>query len=564
MAEETENKTDAATTGPGSNGSTSTKDRTGHTTPDDAKPSASATGPDSGSSNNNASSPANPARGIIIGVIAGAALIAGVTWGVGYISYSGSHASTDDAYVTGDLVNVSPIVSGTVSQILVSEGDTVKRGQLVARLDDSGPLALLRQDQAAYNAAESQVPEAQIQLQYQIEQTAAAIRKAQAGVASQQAKTSGAAAQVGLTRATYAGQVSQAQSQLTAASAQAQQVAAQQSTAEDAVGNAQQAVTTARHAAEAMRAQISSASANATKAQNDLKRYAALLKVDAVTQQQYDSISATAAAAESELTVAQQQYAQSRSQVVQALTNVRQVEAQANAAQKASDAALQQVSVARAGLGLAQAGAGQLGIQQANLSGNQENNAQSLADLQNAESQKSQVMLRKRQIDTAIAQAAQQKAVLDNAKILLADTYIYAPADGEVVHKAVNVGTSASQGQTLFTMTQGNYKWVTANFKETQLLKVRPGETAEVEVDAFPGKIFKGVVKSINQATGSSTALLPPDNATGNFTKVVQRIPVRIELVAASSSDPNQYARREDITRLSDGESVTATIKTSH
>ena len=97
------------------------------------------------------------------------------------------------------------------------------------------------------------------------------------------------------------------------------------------------------------------------------------------------------------------------------------------------------------------------------------------------------------------------------------------------------------------TITQGDYVYVTANFKETQLRDVKPGEEAEVEVDAFPNLTFKGKVGSINEATGATNALLPPDNATGNFTKVVQRIPVRIELVAAKDGDDKKYARAEDI-----------------
>jgi membrane fusion protein (multidrug efflux system) len=110
------------------------------------------------------------------------------------------------------------------------------------------------------------------------------------------------------------------------------------------------------------------------------------------------------------------------------------------------------------------------------------------------------------------------------------------------------------------TLSKGNYVWVSANFKETQLAEVRPGEPAEVEVDGFPGKIFRGKVRAITAATGASTALLPPDNATGNFTKVVQRIPVRIEL--SPSDEGGNYANKDDIANLRQGMSVTATIDT--
>jgi Cation efflux system protein CusB domain 1 len=118
-------------------------------------------------------------------------------------------------------------------------------------------------------------------------------------------------------------------------------------------------------------------------------------------------------------------------------------------------------------------------------------------------------------------------------------------------------------GQTILTLTEGDYVWVTANYKETQLRNTHPGQPAEVEVDAVPGKAFLGWVRSINEATGAATSLLPPENATGNFVKVVQRIPVRIELDPAGDDEDRKYARLSDIRTLRQGMSVSATIDTS-
>jgi membrane fusion protein (multidrug efflux system) len=129
-----------------------------------------------------------------------------------------------------------------------------------------------------------------------------------------------------------------------------------------------------------------------------------------------------------------------------------------------------------------------------------------------------------------------------------------------VVRKSVNVGASLSAGQTILTITQGDGVYVTANFKETQIGNVRVGQPAEIEVDAFPGKVFKGIVGAINEATGATTSLLPPDNATGNFTKVVQRIPVKIALVPG---DGDKEGTAADIALLRQGMSVTVTIDTS-
>lgn len=505
----------------------------------------------------------NPRRQLITGLIVAVVVILALIWGVRYLHYSRTHVSTDDAYVNGNLVNVSPIISGTLNQLTVEEGDVVKAGQLIGRLEDSGQLAALRQAQAAYDAAETQLPQAQINLAYQEQSTDATIRKAQAEIAAQNAKTAGAQQQVALSAATVRNQVAQAQSEVAQAQAQAESAEAQVRTAAAAVESQRQAVQTAQRAANAAAANISAAQANRDKAIRDESRYALLVKQEAVTQQQYDSASAAAVSAVSQLESTRQQAAQAQSQVATARANVQQALAQEQAAQRQADAAEQQVEVARAGLNLARANLGQIPIQQTNVANNLQQGGQAQADLATALAGKQQIALRQKEIATYEAQAAQAKAALANAQVTENDTYIYAPTNGQVVRKSVNVGAALSPGQTIVTLTAGNEVWVDANFKETQLTNVRPNQPAEVEVDTFPGKIFKGRVQAIEEATGASTALLPPDNATGNFTKVVQRVPVRIQLIPASDSDDKQYARAADIQNLRQGLSTTVTIDTS-
>lgn len=505
----------------------------------------------------------NPRRQLIIGIIVAAAVIFAIIWGISFYHYSQTHVSTDDAYVTGNLVNVSPIISGTLSQLTVEEGDNVKAGQLIGRLEDSGPRAALRQAQAAYAAAQSQIPQARISLVYQQQATNAAIKHAQAEISGQNARTLGAQQQVTLSAATVRNQVAQAQSQVAQAQAQAAGVRAQVSTALAGVQAQQQAVETAQRAADAAQANIAAAQANRDKAARDETRYATLVKQEAVTQQQYDAAAAAAISADSEWQAVKQQAAQAQSQVSTARANVRQAQAQLRTAQKQADAADQQVDVARAGLNLARANLSQIGIQQSNVANNVEQGGQAQADLANANAGKEQIALRQQEIATYQAQAAQAQASLANAQVTLNDNAIYAPTDGQVVRKTVNVGAALSPGQTIVTLTAGNEIWVTANFKETQLTHVRPGQPAEVEVDTFPGRIFKGQVQAIEEATGASTALLPPDNATGNFTKVVQRVPVRIKLIPASDDEDKKYARAADIRSLRQGFSTSVTIDTS-
>ena len=132
-------------------------------------------------------------------------------------------------------------------------------------------------------------------------------------------------------------------------------------------------------------------------------------------------------------------------------------------------------------------------------------------------------------------QAAQ--AARENAALQLEYTTIKAPATGLVSRKQVEVGQLVQPGQTLFSIVPDTGVWVTANFKETQLADIRVGQPVDVEVDAYGGQTVEGRVESISGATGAKFALLPPDNATGNFTKVVQRVPVRIRVVKGIGPD---------------------------
>jgi len=502
-----------------------------------------------------------PARNPIVIVVAAIAVILLLIWGIRYYGYSQTHVSTDDAYVTGDLVNVSPIISGTLETLTVDEGDVVKAGQVIAKLDQSGPKASYEQALAAYDAAESEVPQAKTELAYETASVAAGISQAAAGLGAQNAKSNAAAQQVTLSAATTSNQLSQAQAQLRQAQASAKQSSAQASAADAQYRNQLQAVQTAQSAANAAQAQIAAAQANQVKAAKDEARYAKLLQQDAVTQQQYDSALAASQSADAQLVTVQQQAAQAQSALDQAKVGVQQMAGQRSAAQEAAQAAAQQVQVAAAGEQIAVANLTQVGVQRSNLLNNQALGQQNSAELTAAEAASQNVQLKKQQVVTANSQANQAEAALRNAKVTLDDTTIAAPSDGTIVRKGANIGDSLSPGQTIVTMTQTNYVWVSANFKETQLQNVKPGQAAEVEVDALPGVVFKGHVKSINEASGNATALLPADNATGNFTKVVQRIPVRIELTADNAAG-SKYANAAQIAQLRQGMSVEATIDT--
>lgn len=137
----------------------------------------------------------------------------------------------------------------------------------------------------------------------------------------------------------------------------------------------------------------------------------------------------------------------------------------------------------------------------------------------------------------ASARLLAAEAQRDNAALQLSYTSIIAPVTGTVAKKLVEVGQLVQPGQTLMSVVSDTGMYVTANFKETQLDQIHAGQKVELEVDAYSGSKFEGEVESISSATGARFALLPPDNATGNFTKVVQRIPVRIRITKDLGKD---------------------------
>jgi len=232
------------------------------------------------------------------------------------------------------------------------------------------------------------------------------------------------------------------------------------------------------------RANVDARQASCDRAQADLARMKPLLAKAEISQQQFDAYLAAARVADSELKAAKERLA-----ATQQTAEVSKVSMQAEQAK---------VEKARAGVREALANHKQVNIRQADAS-------------------------------SAIAAVAQARANLLAAELQLSYTTLVAPIDGVVTKKSVEPGQIVQPGQGLLLLIPLHDVWVTANFKETQLAKVRSGQKAEIFVDMY-GKTFPGHVDSIAGSTGSRLSLLPPENATGNFVKVVQRIPVKIVL----------------------------------
>jgi|HubBroStandDraft_4_1064222.scaffolds.fasta_scaffold11297_2 membrane fusion protein (multidrug efflux system) len=242
-------------------------------------------------------------------------------------------------------------------------------------------------------------------------------------------------------------------------------------------------------------ANVAAKRATNERAQSDLARYTPLLATDDVSKFQYDSVEAAARVAKSELQAAEQQLA----------------------------AAQQAVEIARA-----------------NARSSQARFLRSQSQLLQTKAQEQQVPIAEATYKSALAAVERAKATLQQAELNLAYTHIIAPITGQVTQKSVDLGQYVSPGQLLFTIVPLDQVYVTANFKETQLANVVPGQKVRIHVDTYRRE-FEGVVDSIAGAAGSRQALLPPQNATGNFIKVVQRIPVKI--LVKPNKNPNLVLR---------------------
>ncbi|HMJ10291.1 MAG TPA: HlyD family secretion protein, partial [Polyangiaceae bacterium] len=173
------------------------------------------------------------------------------------------------------------------------------------------------------------------------------------------------------------------------------------------------------------------------------------------------------------------------------------------------------------------------------------------AELRTAQTAPQQMTAMRARADSARAHAKQAETAVRQAELNMERAVVKAPIKGIVSKKSVEPGQVIQPGQPLMTIIPLEQVWITANFKETQLSDVRPGQRVTISVDAYGGRSFEGHVDSISAATGARFSLLPPENATGNFVKVVQRVPVKI--VLEQGQDPEHLLRP--------GMSVTPTVR---
>jgi membrane fusion protein (multidrug efflux system) len=367
----------------------------------------------------------NKSRNILILVVIVVVVLVG---GLFLWWHLGSYESTDDAQVDAHLYPVSSRVSGYVTKVNVADNQYVQKGALLVEVDPKD---------------------------YEV-----AVAEAKANLANAEATAQSLNITVPITTANTSSQLKFAVS---------------------GVENASAGILNTQNQVAAAHAQLEAAEANDVKAQQDLKRYKALLDKQEVSAQTYDQALAAAKASTAAVAAARDNEAAAQQSVEQARSQF----AQSQANQQAAQTGPQQVSSTRS------------------------------------------------RARAAIADVEQKRAALELAQLKLQYTRIVAPVSGSV-NKTVVEGMNVQAGQQLITIVPLEEVWITANFKETQLRKMAVGQKCDIHVDSS-GKTFRGHVDSLAGATGPLFSLLPPENATGNYVKIVQRIPVKIVLEPGES-----------------------------
>lgn len=347
------------------------------------------------------------------------------------IDHRMKHEETENAYLEGDIVAVSPKIQGYIAEVRVKENQHVQVGDTLFVLDNRDFVLRVRQAEAA-------------------------LEQAKANVQVVSANVGAAEANIGTANATY-------------------------QTSTTGVATAESLVRTAE-------ANVEVAEARLWRANQDYQRYSTLVAQRAVTQQMFDVSKAEKEAAEAAVLAA-------RGQVETARRQVETARKQSNVGQSQMSAVETQAKASRQNIGLAK---------------------------------------------TAIAQ---RKLDVETARLNLSYTILLASSSGYIAKKTAQVGQLVNPGSPLCNIVSDSALWVNANFKETQVGNMKVGQPVEIKVDAYPDKVFGGKIESIAPATGAKFSLLPPDNSSGNFVKVVQRVPVRIALDKTDTDRTNASLR---------------------
>lgn len=403
----------------------------------------------------------------------------GLTWGIllvlvllgcglGYHFWQKSKqsVSTDDAYIEGDVITVSAEVPGRIVDVRVKDNQKVKKGELLVRIESSDYDSKLSQAERNLRSAEQKALAARADYELTRVQAESSVSEEVSGVSVAQASVDTASSNVNQARQRY------------------QQALAAKRTTLANLGKT--------------RTEVDVAQAEWKRVQNDALRYRALYAKDEISRQQLEAIETQNRQAQARLEAAQRQVQASFSQVGEANASIGQ-------ASEAISTSQAQVEEARSRVG------------QAN------------SRLVSAQAAPNKIAVAMAQVKVAQADVDRARVDVSLAKKEVERSSVRAQRDGIITKRAAQVGAYVQKGSPLMAMVDPDV-WVLANYKETQMEHVRPGMKVEIEVDTYPKKIFHAHVDSIQPGTGSRFSLLPPENASGSFVKVVQRIPVKLVL----------------------------------
>ncbi len=408
--------------------------------------------------------PVKKKRRLPLFIVGGILLLAAIG-GFIYWLYVRQFESTDDAFIEADVVQISPKISAYVAKVYVKGNQQVHKGDLLVDLNPQDFEARLEQAKAQLRTAQAQKNQSQ--------------------------------ANVDLTRKTTQASQNQARSNVQTAQTNVEQTKVAADAKQSQIRQAQSGVKTAQANLAQTRTQIPQAQANLELAQKEYNRRLALFNNGDISRQSLD----------------------------QATTTLQTSQAQLDAARKQVDAAQSRVGEAQANVVTAQDNYRQ-SLAQVDLTRSQVD--ESTGRLQDAQAAPERIAVSESQIGTSEASIEQAETAVRQAELDLSYTKIYAPEDGFVTRKTVEEGQLVQPGAALMALSLSDDIWVVANFKETQLELMRIGQPVDIKVDAYPNETFHGKIESFQVGTGSRFSVLPAENATGNYVKVVQRIPIKI------------------------------------
>ena len=446
--------------------------------------------------------PAGRRRWLTLALLGGVALTLAGYFGVPWIVHSFTHESTDDAYVNSHVSFVSPRITGNVVEVLVDDNQFVEEGTVLVRLDPETYRLTVEQRRAALANAK-----------LQIDQQMASLQAAEADL--EQARNQVRSQVAGLWGSWYLLRTIQNLVRYQEANLRAGQ----------ANENLQKA--------------------NLALAQTEQSRYAELVPRGAVSKEMSDQKNAALRVAEEQLNASRESVKQTR-----ALLGV-----SADESESALAELVETYPGVRYALSTAQQTLAQLGVpvDLLNLRTSAIHTEFSRLNVPSLMEQVPAVRMAQARLQQARAvlggsafnpsypyehpTVVQARKELEQAELNLSYTDLKAPISGYVNRRSVNPGNQVQAGQTLMALRSLREVWIDANFKENQLDQLRIGQPVDVSVDAYPGRVFHGRVAGFSPGTGAALSLLPPENATGNFVKVVQRLPVRIELTEVPPED---------------------------